>query len=185
MLFYTSLAISCLIVAYLGLWIFRSFRAAGKAAHSAMLPSSKENVREEPEQQSEKLSKYENLKTPWGWKKGPKPEKRVVEKRLDRGGRKTGKSVPWGWPGSQKPLHQRHRVRDAIDQLHQQAEPVLQTMADSAGKFAGESAGNPSAGVDWPYRQDKFGLNGREFAVTQPKKSNKNRLHKVSKPWGW
>ena len=156
MLFYTSLAIICFIVAFLGLWIFRSFSEVAKAAYTAILPSSRDKNEPQEERRVVLRGNHQNLKTPWGWKRGLTLESRDPAKRTNGVNKRAGGSVPWGWPGSKRKAGSQYSMMDTVDQLRQQAEPAFQAMSDKVGKLGGNSERKASQDVGWPYRKEKF-----------------------------
>jgi hypothetical protein len=185
MLFYTSLAIICFVVAFLGLWIFRSFGDVAKAAYTAILPSSRDSLEEPKERRVVLRGSNQNVKTPWGWNRASKPERRDPVARTNGQAVKARKSVPWGWPGSKKKAESRYSVMETVDQIRQQAEPAFQAVSDRAAKLGGDSERRASQEVGWPYRKEKSERSGNQIKAARRTRLRKTRLNKVNKPWGW
>ena len=103
MLFYTSIFLISMILAFIVIWMYRSIVGAAKVVWYAMLPSARDT-------QNNRTGK-KNAPMPWGWKGR---SKQSAETRAHPAAPVA--NVPWGWPGNAaKVRHQSRPVASGGD----------------------------------------------------------------------
>jgi len=166
MLFYILLFVTCVIVAVGFLFLYRSLDSIGKSVFQAFLPTAgKKKVRAKSPRARTLATSVNETPTPWGWA-GTSTAGRAARARptaLQPG-------QPAAWPGN-------HGGANA----HGGGNGNFADGRDDASKPA--SIVNPNVG--WPYREEKFELEGRNRKAARKTTPKPTDLSKTEKPWGW